>query len=200
MTACERVANGTESARSVAKKFHLLRFKSYIEPYEIIDAQNPTKKPAFRASSVTGVSVPVREEDVKMARQELRRLTVDIGQAVVRFDLSIALEDTQRLNGQIESVKKGLKKQLERLRTEVMTTGIDSRNRSIAAIRIKWLKALDLQQLECTNTQRADELYGNHDSAMQNFKDSLRRGKEVADVDYITFAAYGPKPPPKKAK
>jgi hypothetical protein len=195
--ACDRVADGKDNAKAVAKRFHLRRFKRYDEPYEIIDARNQKVKPAFISSSVSGIQVPVNENELQEARRSIRRLTLDIGQVVVRFDLSVAMEYPKRLDGQIVSVTGALKKQLERLQNAMGVDAKDSRNKSNASRLLHLLKVLDMQKVDGTNVQRGDALFGKADNASEAYDGDLKAARQFTNEDFLKLAAAGTALPPK---
>ena len=148
VAACDSVADGKDNAKAVAARFHLRRFKRYDEQYETTGATNLKVKPAFISSSVLGIQVPVNESELNEARRRVRRLTVHIGQMVVRFDLSVATQHPKRLDGQITSVTNALKKELKRLQDATEVKGKASRNRLPASRLLYLLKVLDMRSEE----------------------------------------------------
>lgn len=198
--ACNRVADGKDDAKAVAKRFHLRRLKRYDELYETADTTNPKVKPAFILSSVPGIQVPVNESELKEARQRIRRLTLDIGQVVVRFDLSVATEYPKRLDGQIASVTKALDKQLKRLQSATGVGDKKSRNRPTGGDLLNWLKALDMQKIDCTDEQRGDAFFGNASNATDSYKHILSNARRYAKEDFLKLAADATKRPRMESK
>jgi hypothetical protein len=196
--ACGRVADGKDDARMIAEKFHLRRFKHCDEPYESTDATSRKTKPAFILSSVLGTPAPLNETELREAYRTLQRLPLDIGQVVVRFDLSLAAQYPRRLQGQITSATKALKKQLERVQNATGMDGKWTRNRLPASRLLHLLKVLDMQKVDGTNVQRGDALFGNAHNATDTYNTDLKAARTFANENFLKLAAAGSKHPPKK--
>jgi hypothetical protein len=133
--ACRRVAEADEASRQqVATEYGLRQFKHYAEAY----AGGERPRPTFVAA--TPAIWSLMDDDAAAAR--VRRIRLQPGQVLVRFDLAAASPHALALDAQLRRATTRLDAKLQELRSRL--NQVPSRRAPKSTVFIKCLRYLDL--------------------------------------------------------
>ena len=188
--ACDSLedAASAKEKQILARRFGLVRFKHYGEPYE--SADDGIRPPVFRSRAVQIIG-PKRQNNNDRAP-----LRLEAGQFLVRFDLKFALQDDTILKAQLKSAESGLRRHLNARRRAIGETAKSGRNRPRARL-LEQLKILDALAISTmTHSQRANLLFGETDE--KKFIERMDAAKEMSKDGYLLLAALGSTQPTSK--